>query len=328
MRQHFYVYGTALAVLTAVAGFPQADDWRARMNEGAAAETVGDYPRAASSYRVAADVAERFDRGDKRRAVAWNALAMMYDALGRFADAAAGYRRALKEVAESTGKAGPDYALLLANLGSTYVETGQVAAGEKLLREALAIFSGADPPDALRIAAAQSGLAEVLCVTRKYKEAGPLLYSALAVLEKHPSAWVETALAKNNLGAVRFFEGNREEARRLFLQALATMEEGAGPDHPMLARVLNNLASLENNIGNREEAGERLRRALDIAEKRLGPEHPAYGALLANYAAFLRQGGNKTQAKVLEAQSTRILKDNGRRNGLGAVIDINSLRRK
>jgi tetratricopeptide (TPR) repeat protein len=298
------------------------------MDEGAAAETVGDYARAASSYRVATEVAERFDRRDRRRAVAWNALATMYDALGRFADAEAGYRRALKEAAESTGKAGPDYALVLANLGSSYVETGQAAAGEKLLREALAIFSGADPPDALRIAGAQNGLAEALCVAGKYKEADPLLSRALPVLEKNPSAWGETALAKNNLGVVRFFERNREEARRLLLQALAMMEEGLGPDHPMLARVLNNLASLENSIGHREEAGERLRRALDIAERRLGPEHPAYAALLANYAAFLRQGGDKSRAKMLEAQSTQILKDSSRRNGLGAVIDISSLRRK
>ena len=101
-----------------------------------------------------------------------------------------------------------------------------------------------------------------------------------------------------------------------------------GPDHPMLVRILNNLASLENRTGHREEAGQRLRRALDIAERRLGPEHPSYAALLANYAAFLRQGGDKSRAKELAAQSTEILKDSSRRNGLGAVVDISSLRRK
>ena len=91
---------------------------------------------------------------------------------------------------------------------------------------------------------------------------------------------------------------------------------------------MNNLASLENRTGHREEAGQSLRRALDIAEKRLGPEHPLYARLLANYAAFLRQGGEKSQAKVLEARSTQILKDSSRRNGFGAVIDVNSLRCK
>jgi tetratricopeptide (TPR) repeat protein len=252
----------------------------------------------------------------------------MYDTLGRYAEAHAGYRRALKEAAESSGKAGPDYARVLANLGASYVETGQTAAGEKMLREAVAIYSALDPPDRLRIAVAQNGLAEALCVVHKYKEADPLLTGALAVLEKNPGAWGETALAMNNLGTVRLFEGNQQEARRLLPQALAMLEQHLAPDHPMLVRVLNNLASLEHSTGHREEAAERLRRALDIAEKRLGPEHPSYGILLGNYAALLREGGDKSRAKILETQSTQILKDSRRRNGLGVVVDINSLRPK
>lgn len=326
MRQH--VLAAAITILTSVAGFPQTDDWRPRMNEGAAAENIGDYARAITSYRAATEVADRFDRGDRRRAVSWNAVATMYDALGRFAEAEAAYRRALKEAAGSTGKTGPEYALVLGNLGSWYVETGQRAAGEKLLRESLAIYAAADPPDELHIAVAQNGLAEVLCSSRKYKEADPLLTRALAVLEKNPRAWSETALAKNNLAVVRFLEGNHEEARRLFMEAVAMIEQRWGPEHPMLARILNNLASVENRAGHREEAGQRIRRALDIAEKRLGPEHPSYAALLANYAAFLRQGGDKSAAKALEARSTQIMKDSSQRNGLGAVIDINSLRRQ
>jgi tetratricopeptide (TPR) repeat protein len=324
MRPH--VLAVAIAILTCVAGLPQTDDWQSRMKEGGAAEIAGDYASAISSYRVAAEAANRFDHRDRRRAVTWNAMATMYDALGRFAEAEAAYRRALKAAAESTGKAGPEYALVLGNLGSWYVETGQRAAGEKLLRESLAIYSAADPPDELHIAVAQNGLAEVLCESRKYKDAGPLLTRALAVLEKNPRVGSETALAKNNLGVVRFLEGNYEEARRLFLEAVAMIEQRLGPEHPMLARILNNMASVENRAGHREEAGKRIRRALDIAEKRLGPEHPAYAALLANYAAFLRQGGDKSGAKALQARSTQIMKESSQRNGLGAVIDVSSLR--
>ncbi len=326
MRQS--ILAAAVAVMTSGVGFPQTDDWLPRMEEGAAAETIGDYARAASSYRAATEIAERFDRRDRRRALAWNSLATMYDAMGRIAEAQIGYRRALREAAESTGKAGTDYALVPGNLGSSFVEAGQTAAGEKLLRLAVAIYSAADPPDELRLAIARNGLAEVLCFARKFQEAGPLLISALAVLEKKPGAWRETALAKNSLGVVRLLEGNYEEARRLSTQALVLMEQHCGPDHPMLVRPLNNLASAEHRIGLREQAGQRLRRALDIAERRLGPEHPSYAALLANYADFLRQTGDKARAKALETQSSQILKESNRRNGVGEVIDINSLRSK
>ena len=160
----------------------------------------------------------------------------MYDAMGRIADAETGYRRALREAAESTGKAGTDYALVLGNLGSSFVEAGQTAAGEKMLRVAVAIYSAADPPDELRLAIARNGLAEVLCFARKFQEAGPLLISALAVLEKKPAAWREIALAKNNLGVVRLLEGNYEEARAPVSAGAAMMEQHCGPDHPMLVR--------------------------------------------------------------------------------------------
>ena len=158
MRQR--VLAAALAVLTAVTGFPQTDEWRLRMDEGAAAEDAGDYAKAASSYRAATEVAERFDgaidverspgiRGDNVRCV--GAIRRGRGRVSPGAQGGGGVDR----------KNGPEYALVLANLGTSYVETGQRAAGEKLLREALAIYSAADPPDELRVAIAQNGLAEV-----------------------------------------------------------------------------------------------------------------------------------------------------------------------
>lgn len=326
MRGHVLLVLTA--ILTAGAGLSQTDEWRQRMDEGATAEIVGDYARGADSYRAAAEIAKTFDRGDKRRVAAWNALANMHDALGRFADADAEYRRALKAAEESGGKSSPEYALVLGNIGTVYVETGQPASGEKLMREALSIYSALDPPDPLRRAIAQNALAEVLSVTAKYKEAEPLLTAALAVLEKDPKVWAEAAIATNNLGVARFALGKHEESGQLLRRALAMMEQQAGTDHPMLARTLNNLASQQARTGHPEEAGKCLRRALDIAERRLGPEHPVYAAILANYAALLRQSGEKSQAKALQARSEQILKDSGRRNGIGAVIDVHSLRSK
>ncbi len=323
-----HILTCALMVLTAVTGFTQTDEWLMRMQEGSAAEDAGDYAKALASYKSATEVAERFDQGDRRRAVAWNFVSVMYDALGRFSDAEAGYRKALKAAAASTGKSSPDYALVLGNLGTMYIEIGQRDTGEKLLRESLAIYCAADPPNEAQIAIARNGLAEAISVSGKYKEADSLLTMALPVLEQNPKTWSETAIASNNLGVARFFQGKSDDARTLLLHALAIVEEKMGPDHPLLVRTLNNLASLAARTGHRDEAGERLRRALDIAERRLGAEHPVYAAVLANYAEFLRLGGDKSQAKALAARSNEILKDSSRRNGIGAVIDIHSLRQK
>jgi len=298
------------------------------MEEAGAAELTGDYGKAAASYRHAAEIAERFEPRDPRRATAWNALGMMYDAGGRFVESEAAYQHALKAAEQSTGKSGLRYADVLQNMGTLYVETGQMARGAKLVREALAIYAAAGPDAELKLAISQNCLAEILSVGSRYQEAEDLLLAALPVLQQHADAGNEPALALNNLGVVRIFQHNDAEARRLLLEALVAMEQRLGPDHPMLIRTLNNLAVVAARSNDREEAGKRLRRAIEISEGRLGQDHPAYGALLANYAAYLRQKGEKSEARTLQARANQILKQSGQRNGIGSLIDINALQRK
>jgi hypothetical protein len=48
--------------------------------------------------------------------------------------------------------------------------------------------------------------------------------------------------------------------------------------------------------------------------------------VLAWYAIYLRQTGDKARAKAMEAQSSQILKESGRRNGVGLLIDVTALR--
>jgi tetratricopeptide (TPR) repeat protein len=196
------------------------------------------------------------------------------------------------------------------------------------MRESLRILKAADPPNELRLALTQTGLGEILVMTGKFQEAERNLMDALTVLQKNPQDWGAAAGAMNNLGAVRFFQGNLAEAGRLFRQSLSTIETHLGNDHPMLTRTLHNLAALAHREGHREEAGEWLRRGLSIAERRLGTEHPFYGLLLADYAGYLRAGGEKSKAKEMEARSNQVLKDSGRRNGIGSVVDITALRQK
>ena len=326
MREH--VLACAVAVIAAGAGFSQTGEWQPRIDEGLAASAAGEYSRAAIAYRAAAQIADRFDPSDVRRLFTWNCLGAMYDASGRFPEAGAAYHRALKAAEESRGISSPEYALILENLATLDAETGQYAGAEKLSRKALAIQTGVAQPDELRIAIARDCLAEIVAARGKYREAEDLLNAAVSVLEARPDAWSEAGIALNNLGYVCFHQRNYPQAERLLLRALATFEHGNGLDHPILVRTLNNLGSLALRTGRPKEAGERFHRALDIAERRLGPDHPIYAATLANYAFYLRETGEKSRAKELEARSSQILRDSGRRNGLGSVIDVSALQHK
>jgi tetratricopeptide (TPR) repeat protein len=315
-------------MLIAVAAYSQADEWQRSMDEGAMAELAGDYVRAAAGYEKAAAASAVLARSDTRRAFAWNAVATMYDALGRFADAERAYRRGLREAENARGQASPVYALLLENLATLYVEIGQPAMGEKMARQALAVHESADPRDEFRLAMARNALAQILTSDGKLRDAESLLKAALGHLEKDPKTRTEAAIVVNNLAVVYYLRKDHAEAERLQLRALNLMEASVGPDHPMLIRPLNNLAALARREGRLEECGEKLRRAMDIAERRLGSDHPLYGALLASYAEYLRRQGEKSQAKAVRARSLQILKDNDRRYGMGSVVDISALKVK
>lgn len=318
---------SALALVTASTALSQATEWRQTIDRGNAAEAAGDYQKAVDSFLQATRIAEQFDRRDGRRIVAWDALATMSDALGRFTDAENDYRRALEAAEEAGGKSGADYGFVLARMGTLYASMGQAAKAEKTLRTALAIerTSGADE---LKIAMAQDCLAEVLSFTGKYDEAESLLTASLAIFEKVPQTWSEDSIALNELAVLRYRRGSYAEAEKLLRRSLTIAEAHAGPEHPMLARPLNDLATVVAAEGRLEEAAALFRRARGIAEKHLGTQTRIYGKLLANYAACLRLAGDKAQAKPLEAQARQILRDSDRRNGIGAVVDISELRRQ
>ena len=312
--------------LAVSAAFPQADDWQRLMDQGIAAHTAGDYGEAASCYRAAAALSEHFDRANSRRFAAWNALATAYDALGRYADAETNYRRALGAAEQAQGKSSVSYASVLANLGTLYAETGQAARAVKTLRQALAIHESAALVSERRIALTRSSLGDVLAFTGKYGEAANHLTTALAALEKLPDNWSEIAVTLNGLAVTRMFQADYADSERLLRRALATLEQHAGSDHPMLVRPLNDLASVLAREHRMDETAALLRRAIDIAGRRIGIEHRLYGKLLANYAGYLRQAGEKSQAKTFQAQADRILQDSARRNGLGVRVDISTLR--
>jgi tetratricopeptide (TPR) repeat protein len=297
------------------------------MTAGMAADQAGEYGRSQALYRKAVEISDSFEADDERRAYTWNALAKTQDVLGNYADAEVGYRRALRTAEQSRGKSSQVYTLVLANLATLYAETGQYRRGERIAREVLALVSGMNPPNELQLAMARSCLATIIDLAGKHDEAAGLTYLSLPVLERYPDAWTQTIGTLNTMGVALFAARQYAESERSFLRALTIAELHGGSEHPLLTRILSNLATIELRDGRREEAPEKLRRALGIAKTHLGVGHPMYGMLLAQYAGYLREAGEKSQAKALEAQSSQILKENGRRNGIGALIDVTALKK-
>jgi tetratricopeptide (TPR) repeat protein len=315
-----------LAIAAAAAAVAQEDRWKGWMDRGSATEIAGDYAGALAAYGEAAELVKALGSGDPRRVMTYNAQGMMYDALGRFADSDAAYRRALEAL--DAGDPGPSMnrAVLLANMANVSLEMGHAARAESLLRESVAIHTALRPADDLRLSLARNSLAELLTVTNRLAEAATLLETSLASLEKLPESGTELGIALNNLGAVRLYQGRWAEAQTHLERSVASLEAARGTTHPILLRSLHNLAIARYKTGQPRSAGDTWRRAVDLAERTVGIEHPLFGEILGNYAVFLRETGDKATGKALAQRSASILRDHRRRNGLGSVVDVKALR--
>jgi tetratricopeptide (TPR) repeat protein len=307
--------------LAATAAFAVPDEWRVLLEQGQQFRHAGRHQDAAEAFLGAARLLERSGPPDMRLASVLNSLAVEYDDLARYPDAAATYSRALGILERVRGKDNGDYAQTLANLGAVHSTMGSTARGERMMTEAIAIFDSVEPADE-RAAVCRNMLGQSMLHARRLTEAEPLFEQARRALGAGPlpdSGRLASVL--NNLGMVRRFQGRHDEAIVFLQQSIARLEAEFGPDHPLLARTLNNAAAEYALAGRSREAEAAFRRSAAIAESTLGPSHPLLGHVLANYARLLRDTGRKPESKRLEAQAREILRDSGRRNGAGMTVD-------
>ncbi|CAI5451128.1 unnamed protein product [Caenorhabditis angaria] len=94
-------------------------------------------------------------------------------------------------------------------------------------------------------------------------------------------------------------QGRYEVAVPLCKQALETLEEQSGHDHPDVATMLNILALVYRDQNKYKEAANLLNEALTIREKCLGESHPAVTATLNNLAVLFGKRGKFEDAESL-----------------------------
>jgi hypothetical protein len=95
----------------------------------------------------------------------------------------------------------------------------------------------------------------------------------------------------------------------MYAQVIDIMEKSAGPEHPLIARLLGGMAALEIEQEKFDDAQQGLDRALDIQRKMLAPNHPDLAATLKVYARLLtkRTPPDPDGAAKVQAQAEEIL---------------------
>jgi CHAT domain-containing protein/tetratricopeptide (TPR) repeat protein len=120
-----------------------------------------------------------------------------------------------------------------------------------------------------------------------------------------PSApcYFERILVLNDFGISNHYEGEFQQSRKYFDDALVSARRCLGPGHSMTATILHNEASLATDMGD-FAAAERLHRQANHAwVARLGPNHPYVARGLDALAGVAMMQGQTAEANQLSSRA-------------------------
>ena len=164
-------------------------------------------------------------------------IAHVYEELGDYAKAEAGFRQALALRTNLFGPNHPEVALSLNNLGNALWRQRQLAEAEAAYREALAIYRRQPHRDEARLAGTLGNLGNFYAVQERFAEAESMYRDALALQRQLPDGESRAVLAKtlSHLGNALSKQGKLPEAETMHRESLALRRELLPDPHPALA---------------------------------------------------------------------------------------------
>ena len=243
----------------------------------------------------------------QREATLHSMLGSIADRQGRYADAAAEYRKALE--LERGVHDGPHarVADFRGNLALALSRQGDFAAAEAEFRAVQDVFEATLGPEHPDVATVRNNLAGTLLDQGRHAEAveefrGSLEHRQRVLGPDHRLV----AQSQANLASALRAVGELEEAETLQRQSLETLERKFGPDDPDLPVGLNGLAIILSEKGDNTQAAEVFNDVLQRRLKLHGPKHPSVGQARTNLGSILRTLGDLEGARAQLQQARTI----------------------
>jgi tetratricopeptide (TPR) repeat protein len=177
-----------------------------------------------------------------------------------------------------------------------------------LAKRALKIREKALSPSDVRLADAQSNLAELHLALQHYGEAESLFRKAIKTYELAGKSYgKEVAHALERVAFLRDFARKPKEAEDLYLRAIALRQSVMGGDHVETKNALDRLATFYTKKQEYGKALPILRQLVAEEEKKYGPTDVQLGKLLERFACVLYKNENTAEAEKVEARANSIL---------------------
>lgn len=207
----------------------------------------------------------------------------LYKYVGDYDKAMAYFNKALFFDKKILGNNHPNVAALYNNIGSMYIEQGELATALEYQSKALSIRKsnfGEDHPD---VETSYNNIGLIYIYQGDYVKALEYHTQALSIREKvlgkeNP----DVANTYLNIGAVYLERRDYVRALESFTKALAIQKKTLGEIHPDVATSYNNIGGAYFGQGNYDKALNSFIKALAIREKILVDEHPEVASVYNN----------------------------------------------
>jgi tetratricopeptide (TPR) repeat protein len=286
---------------------PDESRVRTLVASGSTLYLAGKYDDAAKLLSRAVELARTsLTAADPLRSMALTGLADVLMQLEKFPQAI----QLCQEALVADRKRGPQDAAVMARtlstLGQAYFYSGDLAAAEAPLREALRVREQVLGMHHALTAQSLNDLGGLLYQSGRYDEATSIYEQALPIHREiygpeHP----EVATITNNIGRSALVAGHVDEAEPLLRQSLAMFQKFEGDNYDGLVAPLNSLAMIDAYRGRLSDARSEIQRADSIA--RLPDHGELLDQVLLNEADIELASGNRTRAAALLMESKALL---------------------
>ena len=264
---------------------------------------VGDH---AAVGRLTPEVIEELTKPHPKAALAWNQVGIYFQVQGDFAEAERAYQQGIR-LAEKDGNSAGDLALLLLNLTSLYLETGQGPAhAEVLSRRALKYAIALHGPAAPELANFIYILGAARVEQGDRTDGRRFFEQALDLAGDSSEGKLRQGFVRANLALLSALDKQWMPAKENFLQSIALMEPALGSSHPDLIRTHLNLSRVYIQLKQWTLAAASVAKAREITEARLGGSHLLMADILITSASIMRKTGHRREARDLDRRAKAI----------------------
>ena len=231
-----------------------------------------------------------------------DALGSVQQDLGEYLGAEDTYVHALAAAARTSGDV--ERIVILNNLGTLYLDTGQYAKGQWVRAQLEKVPSGIFENHPVAAALLLNVVASLEHARNKDDNAVRYYGQALVLLRQAQGpVSADAAAVESNLGFLQFELGHYQAAKEFLRHSILEMESALGRNDAALIQPLVNLARCESLTGDSYKAEVLARRAVEISIKIFGEWHPSTAVAMLEQASALRKLRRTREARKLEKQA-------------------------